>query len=90
MFPSSLAVILTGLAVALIALGGFVWGWRAGAFRHLDAQSRIILDERDLRLARPWESSAQSAARQATHGPPIEPMPGEWGDAQRKSNGGAA
>lgn len=90
MFPSSLAVILTGLAVALVALGGFVWGWRAGAFSHLDAQSRIILDERDLRLERPWESDAQRAARHVMHGPPVEPMPGEWGGARRNGTGGAA
>lgn len=80
MFPSSLAVILTGLGLALIALGGFVWGWLAGGFGHLDAQARIILDERDLRLARPWETARQRSERVAKYGPEYPPEPGEWGN----------
>lgn len=79
-FPSSLAVILTGLALAAIALGGFVWGWRTGAFSQLDKQARIILDERDLRLVRPWETAHQRAVRRARYGAPLEAEPGEWGE----------
>lgn len=79
MFPSSLAVILTGLALAAIALGAFAWGWRSGAFSHLDAQARIILDERDLRLERPWETADQRAVRLAAYGSHIQAEPGEWG-----------
>ena len=80
MFPSSLAVILTGLGLAIIALGAFLWGLLSGAFSRLDAQSWIVLDERDLRLARPWETSRQRSERVAKHGPEYHPEPGEWGN----------
>jgi nitrogen fixation-related uncharacterized protein len=79
MFPSSLAVILAGLATVALALGAFAWAWRRGQFSALDRQARVIFDERDLRLDRPWESGAQRAARAARQGPLLAPAPGEWG-----------
>ena len=80
MFPSSLAVILAGLATVAIALGAFVWAWWRGQFGQLDAQSRVPLDERDVRLERPWESGTQKADRAALHGALVTALPGEWGD----------
>jgi cbb3-type cytochrome oxidase maturation protein len=81
MFPSSLAVVLTGLLIGGIALAAFYWGWRRGYFRELDAQSRVIFDDRDYRLARPWETAEQRADRELRHGTPEPPGPGEWGGA---------
>lgn len=80
MFPSSLAVILAGLATVAIALGAFAWAWWRGQFAQLDAQSRVPLDERDVRLERPWESGTQQADRAALHGALVTALPGEWGD----------
>lgn len=82
MFPSSLAVIAAGLVLGLVALTVFAWAWRTGGFRHLDRQARVILDERDLRLERPWESPGQQAERVTAYGEPLPPRPSEWGDAR--------
>jgi cbb3-type cytochrome oxidase maturation protein len=82
MFPSSLVVVLTGLVLGGFALAGFWWGWRTGAFTHLDAQARTILDERDLRLDRPWESPRQRTERVTAYGEPLPPRPSEWGDGR--------
>lgn len=81
MVPSSLAVILVGLALGIGALAGFAWGWRRGQFTALGAQARVIFDERDLRIERPWESAVQRAERSAEHGAPLPPEAGEWGGA---------
>jgi cbb3-type cytochrome oxidase maturation protein len=81
-FPSSLAVIAAGLVLGLVALAAFAWAWRTGAFRQLDRQARIILDDQDLRLQRPWESPHQQAERVALYGEPLPPRPSEWGDAE--------
>lgn len=58
-----------------------VWGWRRGFFSDLEGQSRIIFDERDWQLARPWESDDVRLDRELAHGPPLQPTPGEWGGA---------
>lgn len=79
MFPSSLAVVLTGLGLGLLALAVFAWAWRAGHFRALRAQARVILDPRDYRVERPWETPAQRAERVREFGAPVPPSPGEWG-----------
>jgi len=42
MFPSSLAIALTGLALGLLALGAFAWGWRQGQFSHLRARREVF------------------------------------------------
>jgi len=81
MFPSSLAVVLTGLLMGGVALAAFYWAWRRGCFRDLEAQSRIILDDRDYRLHRPWESPEQRLDRELHYGTLEPPGPGEWGGA---------
>jgi len=81
MFPSSLAVVLTGLLLGGVALAAFFWAWRRGFFRDLEAQSRVILDDRDYRLVRPWETPQQRAERELRHGAAEPPAPGEWGGA---------
>lgn len=82
MFPSSLAVVLTGLALGVLALGVFAWGWRRGQFSDLDEQSRVIFEQRDYQGERPWESPRQRAERRREHGAPVAPDPGEWGGAE--------
>ncbi|GAC1515934.1 MAG: hypothetical protein NVS1B4_08500 [Gemmatimonadaceae bacterium] len=80
MFPSSLVVILAGLTTVAIALGAFLWAWRRGHLGQLEAQSRVVLDERDVRLERPWETAQQRADRARHHGALVPPLLGEWGD----------
>jgi cbb3-type cytochrome oxidase maturation protein len=82
MFPSSLAVVITGLLLGGISLLAFGWAWLRGQLNNLDAQSRVILEPRDYLLERPWETALQRAERRAGHGPPVEPAPGEWGGAE--------
>lgn len=82
MFPSSLAVIGVALLLGILALAAFAWAWRRGQFDALDRQARVIFDEVDLRLERPWETPGQRAEREAHYGSPIEPAPGEWGGAR--------
>ncbi len=82
MFPSSLAVVLTGFALGMGALGAFVWAWRRGLFADLDRQARVLFDERDLRLERPWETARQRSARRAAAGELLAPSHGEWGGAE--------
>jgi nitrogen fixation-related uncharacterized protein len=82
MFPSSLAVVLTGLALGVLALAVFVWGWRRGHFSNLDAQARVPLDPHDYRCVRAWETPRQRAEREREYGAPVEPAPGEWGGAE--------
>jgi cbb3-type cytochrome oxidase maturation protein len=80
MIPSSVAVIITLLVLGASALAVFAWAWRAGQFEHLDAQARAVLDPRDLRIERPWETPEQRSERRR-HGTPESPAPGEWGGA---------
>ena len=58
-----------------------VWGWHRGFFRDLEGQSRVIFEERDWQLARPWESDGEQLDRTLAHGPLLAPTPGEWGGA---------
>lgn len=82
MFPSSLAVVVTGLLLGGISLAAFGWAWLRGQFNSLDVQSRAIFDERDCQLDRPWETPLQRAERRVGHGPLVEPTAGEWGGSQ--------
>jgi cbb3-type cytochrome oxidase maturation protein len=82
MFPSSLAVIAAGLLLAALALAAFVWAWRVGAFTRLDEQAAVVLDDQDLRLARPWETPEQQDARARAYGSPVAARPSEWGGAR--------
>ena len=81
MLPSSLAVIVAGLVLGMLALVAFAWAWRRGQFARLDAQALVIFDQRDLRLERPWERPDQRAERRELYGPPLPPAKGEWGSA---------
>jgi nitrogen fixation-related uncharacterized protein len=85
--PTSLVVAIATVAMTLIPALLLFWAWRRGLFRDLDAQSRVIFDDRDWRVERPWESPAERRAREAAFGPAEPPRPGEWGGAER---GGAA
>jgi nitrogen fixation-related uncharacterized protein len=82
MLPSSLAVVLTALGFALLALVAFAWGWWHGHFDNLDEQARAPFEPRDCLLERPWETAQQRAERQRQYGAPVEPEPGEWGGAE--------
>jgi cbb3-type cytochrome oxidase maturation protein len=82
MFPSSLAVILTGILLGGLSLAAFGWAWLRGQFSNLDAQSTVILDTRDYLLERPWETGVQRAEREAAYGPLVKPATGEWGGAE--------
>jgi nitrogen fixation-related uncharacterized protein len=82
MLPSSIIIIA---ATALLTAGAALllfWAWSRGYFRDFDAQSRVIFDARDYRVARPWESDTDRAERRHRHGPPVEPRAGEWGGAR--------
>lgn len=81
--PSSLPVIILTALFSLVPALVLFWAWRRGYFRHLDAQSRVIFEPRDLRLARPWEDPVEALTREVAHGPPEAPEPGEWGGADR-------
>jgi cbb3-type cytochrome oxidase maturation protein len=80
MFPSSLVVALTGVALGLLALAVFAWGWRHGQYRDLRAQAHVILDARELRFERPWETPEQRAERARAYGALTVAPPGEWGE----------
>jgi nitrogen fixation-related uncharacterized protein len=79
--PTSLVVAIATVAMTLIPALLLLWAWRRGLFRDLDAQSRIIFDERDWRVERPWESDAERLTREAAFGPAEPARPGEWGGA---------
>jgi len=79
--PSSLPVIILTAVFSLLPALILFWAYRRGYFRDLDAQSRIILEERDMQLERPWESSVDRLTREVSHGPLVEPERGEWGGA---------
>jgi nitrogen fixation-related uncharacterized protein len=79
--PSSLPVIVFSAVFCLVPALVMFWAYRRGLFRDLDAQSRVIFDERDLRVARPWESPVERLTREVRHGAPEPAAPGEWGGA---------
>ena len=79
--PSSLPVIILTAVFSLLPALILFWAYRRGYFRDLDAQSRIILEPRDMQLERPWESPVERLTREVAHGPLVEPERGEWGGA---------
>ncbi|HEX7117475.1 MAG TPA: cbb3-type cytochrome oxidase assembly protein CcoS [Longimicrobiales bacterium] len=81
MLPSSLTVLLAGVALGIIALLCFAWAWRRGQFDDMDTQAHLVFEARDLRLKRPWETLQQRADR-LRYGRPLDPEPGEWGGAE--------
>jgi len=82
MIPYSVVVAITGLLLGLMAIGAFAWAWKRGVFDDIDQQALVILDPRDLRLSRPWETDEEQAEREELYGELIEPAPGEWGGAE--------
>ena len=50
MLPTSLVVAIATVAMTLIPALLLLWAWRRGFFRDLEAQSRVIFDERDWRV----------------------------------------
>lgn len=68
-------IVLTGMATC----GVFLWALLGGHLDDLEAQSRAVFDERDLRLRRPWESDDDVRLRARHHGAPITPAASEWG-----------
>ncbi len=81
MFPQSLAVLSAAAAVLLVAAGLLLVAFRLRQFEGLARQATSIFDDRDMRLARPWETPAQKHERVAAHGQAIPPDRGEWGGA---------
>jgi nitrogen fixation-related uncharacterized protein len=77
--PTSLVVAIATVAMTLIPALLLIWAWRRGLFQDLEAQSRIILDEHDCRVERPWESPAERIERETAFGPAEPARPGEWG-----------
>ena len=63
MIPSSLPVIVATAALTLLAAVVLLWAWRRGFLHDLDAQSRIIFEPRDWRLA-PLAPVADAVQRQ--------------------------
>lgn len=82
MLPTSLVVAIATVGMTLIPALLLLWAWRRGLFRDLEAQSRIIFDERDWRVERPWESRVERLTREVDFGPAEPARPGEWGGAQ--------
>lgn len=79
---SSFVLIITALTgFATVAM--FAWAWWTGKLEELESQALGVFDPRDLRLARPWESADDRAARARDFGELVDPVPGEWGDARR-------
>lgn len=79
MVPYSMIVAITGLLLGLAAIGAFIWAWSRGAFENIDDQARVILEPRDYRLIRPWETPEEQEERRELYGDLVEPAPGEWG-----------
>ena len=81
MLPSSIPLIVATAAFTLLGTAFLAWGWSRGFFSDLDAQAKVIFEERDWRLERPWETPLQQLERQVAHGEPIPAENGEWGGA---------
>ena len=73
-------VVLMGFATVAV----FVWAWWTGKLDDPEAQAASVLDVRDLRLERPWESVEDRARREERFGALIRAEPGEWGDGRRR------
>jgi hypothetical protein len=79
--PTSLVVAIVTVAMTLVPAVVLFWAWRRGLFSDLEAQSRVIFEPRDWRVRRAWEGGADRLDRELRYGEPVEPEPGEWGDA---------
>jgi hypothetical protein len=74
-----LAVALATAAMTLVPALVLFLAWRRGAFRDFAAQSRVIFEPRDWRVARPWESPTDRLTREVAWGDPLPADAGEWG-----------
>ena len=81
MIPSSLPVIIATALFTLFAVAALAWAWRRGFLDDLAAQSRVIFDDDDMRLARPWETPGEQLEREAAYGELKQAPPGSWGGA---------
>jgi len=81
MLPTSLVVVIATVSMSLAPALLLFWSWRRGLFHDLELQSRMIFDERDWRLERPWESFAEQRTREVLYGRRENPKAGEWGGA---------
>lgn len=79
MIYASAFVVLFTLVIGIAGLVLLAWAFRAGQLDKVNEQGWLALDERDRRLARPWESEADRSARERAYGPPVPPEAGEWG-----------
>lgn len=82
MFAASLHLLLLVGIAGLASVAAFAWAFARGQLDDLDAQARSVLDDRDLRLDRPWESAADRAARERAHGPLVGGTPRDWGGTE--------
>ena len=73
-------VVLMGFATIAV----FAWAWLSGKLVDPEAQAASVLDARDLRLDRPWESAEERASREDRFGPLVAAEPGEWGDGRSR------
>jgi cbb3-type cytochrome oxidase maturation protein len=74
-------VVVALIVLGALALAAFAWAWWRGQFTRLDRQAFAVLEPRDLRLERPWETPAQRRERSERFGLGEAPRPGEWGGA---------
>ncbi len=79
MLSPSLTVVLLVAGMGFASVVAFGWALLRGSLDDPEAQARSILDQRDLRLGRPWETELQAQERTARYGSAVEPRPGEWG-----------
>jgi nitrogen fixation-related uncharacterized protein len=77
--PVSVVVIVATALLTLVAAGVLLWAMRRGFFGNLDAQALAVFDDDDLRVERPWESTAERGEREHRYGPLVRPSRGEWG-----------
>lgn len=79
MFGASAWLLVATGALLAAAIAVFGWALFSGRLDVSEDAAAVILDPRDLRIARPWETEQQLAERVQEHGPLLEPERSEWG-----------
>ncbi len=82
MLDGSTHVLVLLVLIGFASVAVFGWAWWTGKLDDPEAQAASVLDLRDLRLERPWESAEERSARAERFGPLVPPEPGEWGDGR--------
>jgi nitrogen fixation-related uncharacterized protein len=77
-------VVVLVTTMGFVTVGWFVWAFLRGKLDDPEAQAVVLFDDRDLRLARPWESRVEQDERRRRHGALLPPCPADWGDGARK------